>query len=66
MKLSEYFEKREGVGVLATASPYLETLQIGDVVVSPLVKARERESLVDALKRVSAIGFPGGYYGYHG
>lgn len=44
------------VGVVATASPYLESLQVGDLVTEPLVTARERESLVDAIKRMRGNG----------
>lgn len=44
------------VGVVATASPYLETLQVGDLATEPLVTAREKESLMDALKRMRANG----------
>jgi CBS domain-containing protein len=44
------------VGVVAPASPYLESLQVGDILTEPLVTAREKESLVDALKTMRASG----------
>lgn len=44
------------VGVVAPASSYLQTLQVGDIVTEPLVTAREKESLVDALKTMRANG----------
>lgn len=42
------------VGVVATASPYLESLQVADVATDPLVTAREDESLLDLLKKMRA------------
>lgn len=44
------------VGVLATAKEYLDSVQVGDIVVEPLVTARERESLTEALQRMRAHG----------
>jgi CBS domain-containing protein len=44
------------VGVLATAREYLDTLQVGDLAIEPLVTAREKESLADALARMRAHG----------
>ncbi len=44
------------VGVVATASPYLETVQVGDLATDALVTARENESLVDALGRMRTHG----------
>jgi CBS domain-containing protein len=44
------------VSVVATASSYLESLRVGDITTEPLVTAREKDSLVDALKRMRADG----------
>ena len=44
------------VSVVATASPYLESLRVGDVTTEPLVTAREKESFVSALKKMRAEG----------
>lgn len=44
------------VSVVATASPYLDSLRVGDLVTEPLVTARENEGLVDALKTMRAHG----------
>ena len=44
------------VSALATASPYLERLLVGDIVTAPLVLAREAESLTDALTRMRSHG----------
>ncbi|MCC6559420.1 MAG: CBS domain-containing protein [Polyangiaceae bacterium] len=44
------------VSVLATVSPYLDSLVVGDIATEPLVTAREAESLVDALKKMRANG----------
>lgn len=44
------------VGVVAVASPYLESLQVADVVTGPLVTAREQESLLDTLGRMRVEG----------
>ena len=44
------------VSVLATASPYLDSLRVGDVTTDPIITARERVSLVDALKTMRAAG----------
>ncbi|WP_437283398.1 CBS domain-containing protein [Sorangium sp. So ce375] len=44
------------IGVVATASPYLESLQVADVATEPLVTAREQEDLLDLLGRMRAAG----------
>jgi CBS domain-containing protein len=40
------------VSVVAMASPYLESLRVGDVATEPLVTAREKEGFVSALKKM--------------
>jgi CBS domain-containing protein len=42
------------VGVVANASPYLESLQVADVATEPLITAREQEDLLDVLGRMRA------------
>jgi CBS domain-containing protein len=44
------------VGVLATASPYLDSLRVGEIVTTPVVVAGEGDSLFDALHRMRAHG----------
>ncbi|AUX26844.1 signal transduction protein [Sorangium cellulosum] len=44
------------VSVLATASPYLDSLQVAEVSTDPLVTAREDEDLLDLLKKMRAEG----------
>lgn len=44
------------VGVLATAREYLDSVQVGDILTEPLVTAREKEGLPDALQRMRSHG----------
>ncbi|AKT41208.1 CBS domain-containing protein [Chondromyces crocatus] len=44
------------VEVVALASAYLESIQVGDLVTEPLTTARENESLLDTIRRMRHAG----------
>ncbi len=44
------------VGVVASASTYLQTLQVGDILSDPLVTARDQDSLIEVLRTMRTRG----------